>query len=216
MWKIASAGECAADELVELFARIPVAYIADGHHRSAAAARYAAEKGFEGESRYFLAVIFPASQLKILPYNRLVASLNGLSDYEFMSAVSASFKVGEKGERNCRMYFRGKGTDLSWSIPAGCDAVAALDVSYLQDRLLSPILGIADPRTDRRISFMGGIRPDSELQANVDSGKFEVAFSMEGVTVGEMMAIADAGAIMPPKSTWFEPKLRSGLFVHTV
>jgi len=216
VWKIASASECAADELVELFARIPVAYIADGHHRSAAAARYAAERNFEGESRYFLAVIFPASQLKILPYNRLVSGLNGLSDYEFISAVSASFRVGEKGERNCRMYFRGKWTDLSWSIPAGSDAVAALDVSYLQDKLLSPILGIADPRTDKRISFMGGIRPDSELQANVDSGKFEVAFSMEGVSVGEMMAIADAGAIMPPKSTWFEPKLRSGLFVHMV
>ena len=216
VWKIASASECAADELVELFARIPVAYIADGHHRSAAAARYAAERNFEGESRYFLAVIFPASQLKILPYNRLVASLNGLSDYEFMSAVSESFRVGEKGERNCRMYFRGRWIDLSWSIPAGCDAVAALDVSYLQDRLLAPVLGIADPRTDKRISFMGGIRPDSELKANVDSGKFEVAFSMEGVSVGEMMAIADAGAIMPPKSTWFEPKLRSGLFVHMV
>ena len=216
VWKIASASECAADELVELFARIPVAYIADGHHRSAAAARYAAERGFEGESRYFLAVIFPASQLKILPYNRLVASLNGLSDYEFMSAVSESFRVGEKGDRNCRMYFRGKWIDLSWSIPAGSDAVAALDVSYLQDRLLAPVLGIADPRTDARISFMGGIRPDSELAANVDSGKFEVAFSMEGVSVGEMMAIADAGAIMPPKSTWFEPKLRSGLFVHMV
>ena len=216
VWKIASASECAADELVELFARIPVAYIADGHHRSAAAARYAAERNFEGESRYFLAVIFPASQLKILPYNRLVSGLNGLSDYEFISAVSASFRVGEKGERNCRMYFRGKWTDLSWSIPAGSDAVAALDVSYLQDKLLSPILGIADPRTDKRISFMGGIRPDSELKANVDSGKFEVAFSMEGVSVGEMMAIADAGAIMPPKSTWFEPKLRSGLFVHMV
>lgn len=216
VWSIAAQGDCAADELVELFARIKTAYIADGHHRSAAAARYAAERNFEGESRYFLAVIFPASQLKILPYNRLVADLNGLSDYEFMSAVSSSFKIGERGERNCRMYFRGKWLDLSWSIPSGSDAVSALDVSYLQERLLAPVLGIADPRTDRRISFMGGIRPDSELKANVDSGKFAVAFSMEGVTVGEMMAIADAGAIMPPKSTWFEPKLRSGLFVHTV
>ena len=216
VWEIAPASACTADELVELFDRIPVAYIADGHHRSAAASRYAKEHGFEGESRWFMAVIFPASQLKILAYNRLVADLNGLSDYEFMSKVSESFEIGRKGERNCRMYFRGKWTDLSWSIPAGTDVVGSLDVSYLQDRLLAPVLGIGDPRTDPRISFMGGIRGDAALAAKVDSGENAVAFAMEPVTVDEMMAIADAGAIMPPKSTWFEPKLRSGLFVHTV
>ena len=216
VWEIAPASACAADELVELFARIPVAYIADGHHRSAAASRYAKERNFEGESRFFLAVIFPASQLKILAYNRLVADLNGLSDYEFMSKVSENFEIGKKGERNCRMYFRGKWVDLSWSIPSGADVVSALDVSYLQDRLLAPVLGIGDPRTDARISFMGGIRGDAALSAKVDSGENAVAFAMEPVTVEEMMAIADAGAIMPPKSTWFEPKLRSGLFVHTV
>jgi len=216
VWEIAPASACVADELVELFERIPVAYIADGHHRSAAASRYAKEHGFEGESRWFMAVIFPASQLKILAYNRLVADLNGLSDYEFMSRVSENFEIGRKGERNCRMYFRGKWTDLSWSIPAGIDVVGALDVSYLQDRLLAPVLGIGDPRTDARISFMGGIRGDAALAAKVDSGENAVAFAMEPVTVDEMMAIADAGAIMPPKSTWFEPKLRSGLFVHTV
>ena len=216
VWEIAPASACVADELVELFARIPVAYIADGHHRSAAAARYAKEHGFEGESRWFMAVIFPASQLRILAYNRLVRDLNGLSDYEFMSRLSESFEIGKKGERNCRMYFRGKWTDLSWSIPAGTDVVGALDVSYLQDRLLAPVLGIGDPRTDARISFMGGIRGDAALAAKVDSGENAVAFAMEPVTVEEMMAIADAGAIMPPKSTWFEPKLRSGLFVHTV
>ena len=216
VWEIAPASACTADELVELFARIPVAYIADGHHRSAAASRYAKEHNFEGESRWFMAVIFPASQLRILAYNRLVADLNGLSDYEFMSKVSENFEIGKKGERNCRMYFRGKWTDLSWSIPAGTDVVGALDVSYLQDRLLAPVLGIGDPRTDARISFMGGIRGDDALAAKVDSGENAVAFAMEPVTVEEMMAIADAGAIMPPKSTWFEPKLRSGLFVHTV
>ena len=135
VWEIAPASACTADELVELFARIPVAYIADGHHRSAAASRYAKEHGFEGESRWFMAVIFPASQLRILAYNRLVADLNGLSDYEFMSKVSENFEIGKKGERNCRMYFRGKWIDLSWSIPAGTDVVGALDVSYLQDRL---------------------------------------------------------------------------------
>ena len=216
VWEIASGVNCMADELQELFARIPVAYIADGHHRSAAAARYAKAHNFEGESRWFLGVIFPASQLNVLPYNRLVRDLNGLSDYEFLSAVSQSFTIGQKGSRNCRMYFRGQWTDLSWTIPANADVVSALDVSYLQDRLLAPILGIADPRPDARISFMGGIRGDAALAAQVDSGAATVAFAMEPVTVDEMMAIADAGAIMPPKSTWFEPKLRSGLFVHPV
>jgi uncharacterized protein (DUF1015 family) len=114
------------------------------------------------------------------------------------------------------MYFRGKWIDLSWDVPSGADVVSSLDVSYLQDRLLAPVLGIGDPRTDSRISFMGGIRVDAALAAKVDSGENAVAFAMEPVTVEEMMAIADAGAIMPPKSTWFEPKLRSGLFVHTV
>ena len=216
VWEIAPASACVADELVELFARIPVAYIADGHHRSAAASRYAKERDFAGESRWFMAVIFPASQLKILAYNRLVTDLNGLSDYEFMSKISENFTVGAKGERNCRMYFQGEWTDLSWKIPAGTDVVGALDVSYLQDKLLAPVLGIGDPRTDKRISFMGGIRGDAALAAKVDSGENAVAFAMEPVTVEEMMSIADAGAIMPPKSTWFEPKLRSGLFVHTV
>ena len=216
VWEIASASSCMADELQELFARIPAAYIADGHHRSAAASRYASAHGFEGESRWFMAVAFPASQLKILAYNRLVADLNGLTEYEFMSRVSEVFTIGEKGERNCRMYFNGKWHDLSWSIPKDADVVSALDVSYLQDKLLAPVLGIDDPRTNGRISFMGGIRGDEALMAKVDSGEAAVAFAMEPVTVDEMMGIADAGAIMPPKSTWFEPKLRSGLFIHQV
>ena len=210
----------------QLFSRVPVAYIADGHHRSAAASRYAKEHGFDGESRWFMAVIFPASQLKILAYNRLVKDLNGLSDYEFMSKIAENFAIGTVPDasrvagagknRRCRMYFRGQWTDLAWEIPAGTDVVGSLDVSYLQDRLLAPVLGIGDPRTDARISFMGGIRGDAALAAKVDSGENAVAFAMEPVSVEEMMAIADAGAIMPPKSTWFEPKLRSGLFVHTV
>ena len=216
VWEIAPASSCTADELSELFARVPVAYIADGHHRSAAAARYAKERGFEGESRWFMAVIFPASQLKILAYNRLVRDLNGLSPYEFMSRVSENFTIGRGGARSCRMYFNGSWTDLSWDLPAGAGVVDSLDVSYLQDMLLAPVLGVGDPRTDPRISFMGGIRGDAELAAKVDSGENAVAFAMNPVTVGEMMAIADAGAIMPPKSTWFEPKLRSGLFVHAV
>lgn len=216
VWEIGAASSCACDELVELFERIPVAYIADGHHRSAAASRYAAAHNFEGESRYFMAVIFPATQLKILAYNRLVKDLNGLSEEAFLARVAENFAIGSKGERNCRMYLGGKWYDLSWKIPEGTGVVGSLDVSYLQDRLLSPVLGIGDPRTDRRISFMGGIRGDAELQAKVDSGENAVAFAMEPVTVDEMMSIADAGAIMPPKSTWFEPKLRSGLFVHQI
>ena len=216
VWEIASGASCLGDELQELFARIPVAYIADGHHRSAAASRYAKERGFAGESRWFMAVAFPASQLKILAYNRLVADLNGLSDDAFLAKVASTFTVGAKGARTCRMYFRGQWTDLGWTIPAGADVVSALDVSYLQDNLLAPVLGIADPRTDTRISFMGGIRGDAALAAKVDAGEAAVAFAMEPVTVEEMMAIADAGAIMPPKSTWFEPKLRSGLFIHSV
>lgn len=216
VWEIAPGSACVADELQELFARIPVAYIADGHHRSAAAARYAQAHGFAGESRWFLGVIFPASQLQILSYNRLVRDLNGLSAYEFLSRLSEKFTIGVKGARNCRMYFEGQWYDLSWDIQKNADAVGALDVSYLQDNLLAPILGVGDPRTDARISFMGGIRGDAALAAKVDSGENAVAFAMEPVTVEEMMAIADAGAIMPPKSTWFEPKLKSGLFVHTV
>ena len=216
VWEIATEGDACAVELEALFDSIPVAYIADGHHRSAAASRYARERGFEGESRFYLAVAFPASQLKILAYNRLVKDLNGLSDEEFLARVAEKFAVGEKGERNCRMYFRGKWTDLSWTLPPGTDVVGSLDVSYLQDQLLAPVLGIGDPRTDARISFMGGIRGDAELAAKVDSGENAVAFAMEPVTVEEMMSIADAGAIMPPKSTWFEPKLRSGLFVHAL
>ncbi|MBO6168049.1 MAG: DUF1015 domain-containing protein [Kiritimatiellae bacterium] len=208
--------ELPCEGVEELFAKVDVAYIADGHHRSAAASRYAREHGFEGESRWFMAVAFPASQLKILSYNRLVADLNGLSTEAFLEKVAEKFAIGAKGERNCRMYLAGKWHDLSWSIPDGADTVSRLDVSYLQDNLLAPVLGIGDPRTDKRISFMGGIRGDEALAEKVDSGEAAVAFAMEPVTVEEMMAIADAGAIMPPKSTWFEPKLRSGLFIHTV
>lgn len=224
VWEIGEPGGCMADELQELFERISVAYIADGHHRSAAAARYAKERGFEGESRWYLAVAFPSNQLRILPYNRLVADLNGLTESEFMARVVEKFAIaqGLDGKhpghltRHCRMYINGKWFSLGWNIPEGADVVSSLDVSYLQDNLLAPILGIGDPRTDKRISFMGGIRGDDALAAKVDAGEAAVAFAMQPVTVDEMMAIADAGAIMPPKSTWFEPKLRSGLFVHSV
>ena len=213
VWEIAAGSSCRADELQELFARIPVAYIADGHHRSAAASRVARESGFAGESRWFMAVAFPASQLRILPYNRLVADLNGFTAAEVLAKAREVFTGGS---RHCRMYLDGAWHDLNWEIPAGADPVSSLDVSFLQDRFLRPVLGIDDPRTSPRISFMGGIRGDAALAARVDDGSAKVAFSMEGVSVEEMMAIADAGQVMPPKSTWFEPKLRSGLFVHVL
>lgn len=214
-WTIGDEGGEAAERLAKIFAdEVGAVYIADGHHRTAAAARFAAAHGYEGEGRWIMAVAFPESQLRILPYNRLVKGFNGLSQYEFLSAVSQNFEIDAKGERGCRMYCFGRWFDLSWSVPEGADAVSSLDVSRLQERLLGPVLGIADPRTDKRISFEGGITGEAALKAKVDAGEADVAFSMKGVSMGEIMAIADAGAVMPPKSTWFEPKLRSGLFVH--
>ena len=217
IWEICAASSCMADELTELFARIPCAYIADGHHRSAAAARYAAAHNFEGESRWFMGVIFPVSQLKIYPYNRVVKDLYYYSEYQFLSEISHNFTIGgskAEHERFCKMYMEGRWRVLSWDKPAVDDPVAALDVSYLQDNLLEPVLRIHDPRTDKRISFIGGLRGDVALSEVVDRGNAAVAFSMNAVSAEEMMAIADAGKVMPPKSTWFEPKLRSGLFVH--
>lgn len=217
VWEIGSASSCMADELTELFERIPCAYIADGHHRSAAAARYAAAHGFEGEARWFMGVIFPVSQLKIFPYNRVVKDLCGYSEYQFLSEICNNFSITESevvNERFCKMYMAGKWRTLSWEKPNLDDPVATLDVSYLQDNLLAPILRIEDPRTDKRISFIGGLRGEKALSEMVDKGNAAVAFSMNEVSAYEMMAIADAGKVMPPKSTWFEPKLRSGLFVH--
>ena len=219
VWEIPSASN---ERLQSLFAAIPAAYIADGHHRSAAASRYAREHSFEGESRWFLAVAFPASQLKILPYNRLVADLNGLTADALLAKAREVFTVTPAADgaptsgRHARMFLAGSWYDLAWDVPEGTDVVSSLDVSVLQDRFLAPVLGIDNPRTSPRISFMGGIRGTDELRARVEDGRAAVAFSMYPVTVGEMMAIADAGAVMPPKSTWFEPKLRSGLFVHAI
>ena len=219
VWEIPSASN---ERLQSLFAAIPAAYIADGHHRSAAASRYAREHSFEGESRWFLAVAFPASQLKILPYNRLVADLNGLTADALLAKAREVFTVTPAADgaptsgRHARMFLAGNWYDLAWDVPEGTDVVSSLDVSVLQDRFLAPVLGIDNPRTSPRISFMGGIRGTDELRARVEDGRAAVAFSMFPVTVGEMMAIADAGAVMPPKSTWFEPKLRSGLFVHAI
>jgi uncharacterized protein (DUF1015 family) len=225
VWKF---GASDSDRLQSLFGAVPEAYVADGHHRAKAAWRAGAEKraanpNHTGDEEYnwFLTVLFPASQLTILPYNRCVADLNGLSAAEFLDRVRKVFTVTDNvpaspaGSRNVSFYLGGKWYGLSWE-PFDADPVSSLDVSVLQDRLLAPVLGIADPRTDKRISFIGGIRGTDELVRRVDSGRDAVAFSMAPVTVEQMMAIADAGQIMPPKSTWFEPKLRSGLLVHEI
>jgi uncharacterized protein (DUF1015 family) len=224
VWRV----EGANAEWVEAFRRVPLAYVADGHHRAAAAfrsgqQRRAANPAHTGGEEYnwFLAVLFPATQLRILPYNRCVADLNGLDPAAFLAKVGTIFKTEPAdgaepaGPREVRMYLGKAWYKLTWDEFAA-DPVGRLDVSVLQDWLLAPVLGIADPRTNTRISFVGGIRGTGELSKRVDSGRDAVAFSMFPTTVAQMMDIADAGQIMPPKSTWFEPKLRSGLLVHTL
>ena len=212
----------------EAFRRVPLAYVADGHHRAAAAfragkQRRAANPHHSGKEEYnwFLAVLFPANQLRILPYNRCVADLHGRTPGALLEQVKRVFKTEAAagaepaGPREVRMYLDGAWYKLTWD-EFNADPVGRLDVSVLQDRLLAPLLGIDDPRTNTRISFVGGIRGTGELIKRVDGGRDAVAFSMFPVTVEQMMDIADAGQIMPPKSTWFEPKLRSGLLVHTL
>ena len=221
-----------AAELVAAFQAVPALYIADGHHRaaSAARARTAAREpgappvllGDGADVGTFLAVAFPHDETQILAYNRLVKDLGGRSAAEFLAAVAKTFDVAPgpaaptvRGEIS--MYVDGSWRTLRPRVkPDPADAIGSLDVSVLQDQLLSPILGIIDVRTDKRIDFVGGARGTGELQKAVDSGKAAAAFSLFPVSVAELMAVSDAGAIMPPKSTWFEPKLRDGLLVHMI
>ncbi len=210
--------------LTEGFDRMEAIYIADGHHRSAAASRVAASKNGppDAMSRYFLSVIFPHKQMKILDYNRVVKDLNGLDEKAFIEKVATAFDVNasdtpvspaQPGEFG--MYLNGQWYRLNIHperIPA--DPVARLDVSLLADNLLEPVLGISDPRTDPRIDFVGGIRGLGELERRVDSGEMAAAFSMHATTMDDLMAVADANEVMPPKSTWFEPKLADGLVSH--
>ncbi|MFO7534895.1 MAG: DUF1015 family protein [Kiritimatiellia bacterium] len=224
VWKVRDSAT-----LARAFQAVPHCYIADGHHRAAAAARHAqrrkaANPAHTGREEYnrFLGVLFPASQLQVLPYNRIVKDLNGLSPTAFLAAVQAQFSVTpaappsppEPGQ--CSFYLGGSWYGLRLAPAAGADALASLDVSVLQDRLLAPVLGVADPRTSTRIEFIGGIRGPGELMKCVDDGRAAVAFSLHPVTVEQLMAVSDAGQTMPPKSTWFEPKLRSGLLLHTL
>jgi uncharacterized protein (DUF1015 family) len=216
------------EDLVAAFAEVPCSYVADGHHRTASAARVgrelrAANPHHTGEEDYnwFLAVLFPASELRILPYNRIVHDLNGHTKEEFLRLVGEKFQVTSPGEESptgpgwISLYLDGEWFNLRAPERPQADPVSQLDVSILQEELLAPILGIDDPRTSQRIEFIGGIRGPGELVRKVESGRAAVAFSMFPTTVEQLMAIADAGQIMPPKSTWFEPKLRSGLFIHT-
>jgi len=213
------------------FGALACLYVADGHHRTASAARVGIIRreqnpNFTGdeEFNYFMAVIFPDNQLHIMDYNRIVKDLNGNSKEEFLSKVNEKFTYTEFGNapfhpdkaHTFGMYLDGKWYKLeakkgSWD---DNDVVEELDVSILQNNLLKPILGIEDPRRDKRIDFVGGIRGLAELQKRVDSGKEKVAFAFYPTSMDELINIADAGEIMPPKSTWFEPKLRSGLFIH--
>src|ERR1017187_6650244 len=213
---------------VASFAAVPLLYVADGHHRCASAARARAtlkEKlgtlPDEHPVNWFPATIFPDNQLAILPYNRVVKDLGGLGEEDYLRKVRERFDVrrAEAPEPRRRgefsLFFKETWQTLTPKEPiTGLDPVSSLDVSILQDRLLGPVLGIGDPRTDPRIDFVGGIRGTGELEERVRSGRGAVAFSMFPTSLAEVMAIADGGATMPPKSTWFEPKLRSGLFVH--
>ena len=220
------------NSLISEFKSIPALYIADGHHRNASAVKVGLKRRQENPSytgdeefNYYLSVIFPDNQLYIMDYNRVVKDLNGLSKDEFIAKVSEKFDVAEYNGNDCykpsEKHTFGMYLDKKWyslkakdAIVDENDTVACLDVSILQKELLSPILGIGDPRTDKRIDFVGGIRGLKELEKRVDSGEMKVAFSMYPTTMEQLMNIADDNKIMPPKSTWFEPKLRSGIFVH--
>ena len=235
VWMIGARSMVGAVEAA--FAAIPGTYIADGHHRAASAVKVGLKRREENPDytgkepfNYFLAVLFPDEELKILPYNRVVKDLNGLGQEDFLAAVAERFDVAAWGDPGCGE----PGADAFWPREKGTfgmflggrwyclrvkpefqssDPVKGLDVSILQDQLLGPVLGVGDPRTDKRIDFIGGIRGLKELERRV-SEDMEAAFSMYPTSIEELLAVADAGLLMPPKSTWFEPKLRSGLFIH--
>ena len=219
------------DAITKAFAAMPALYIADGHHRSAAAALVGAEKAQQNpnhkgdeEYNYFMAVCFPANQLTIIDYNRVVKDLNGLTPEEFLAAVGKNFIVEEKGEdiykpnalHNFSLYLEGKWYSLTAKEGTydDNDPIGVLDVTISSNLILDEILGIKDLRSDKRIDFVGGIRGLGELKKRVDSGEMKVALALYPVSMKQLMDIADTGNIMPPKTTWFEPKLRSGLIIH--
>ncbi|MBR2420403.1 MAG: DUF1015 domain-containing protein [Rikenellaceae bacterium] len=230
MWPVKD--KAVNDRITEIFASIPALYVADGHHRTAAAARVGQERmkanpNHTGEEEYcyFLAVTFPDNQLAIIDYNRVVRDLNGLTPDELLEKLNESFVVECKGEEiykpdalhNFSMYLEGKWYSLTAKEGTydDNDPIGVLDVTVLSDLVLDKILGIEDLRTSKRIDFVGGIRGLGELKRRVDSGEMKVAFALYPVSMKQLIDIADTGNIMPPKTTWFEPKLRSGVVIHT-
>lgn len=228
IWRVP--GE-AAGSLSEQFRPVPLLYIADGHHRAASAARARRELAGKnarhtGEEAYnfFLAVAFPADQVRILPYNRVVKGLNGRTPEEFLQALRQKFALTadaspsprRKGEISVYLAGRWYGLLIPPGGVATGGAISSLDAALLQEKILEPLLGIKDIRTDKRIDFIGGIRGTKELERLVDTGKAAVAFSLYPVSLDDLMAVSDANEIMPPKSTWFEPKLRDGLLIHEI
>ncbi|MDD4564546.1 MAG: DUF1015 family protein [Eubacteriales bacterium] len=228
LWTITD--ESVIASLTSLFREIESMYIADGHHRSASAVKVGQKrrdehKGYTGEEEFnfFMAVIFPDSELKIFDYNRVVKDLHGLSNETFLSKASEKFEIEQLGADKYRpeakhifgMYLENRWYKLTAKTEIVCeeDVIKCLDVSILQDHLLKPILGIEDPRTDKRIDFVGGIRGLEELERRVQND-MAVAFALYPVLISDLLAVSDKGMVMPPKSTWFEPKLGSGLFMH--
>ena len=227
VWRIDGADQ--TDAIEAAFAAIPSTYIADGHHRAASAVKVGLKRrtkhpGYTGEEpfNYFLSVLFPDEELMILPYNRVVRDLNGMNTEQFFEKLKEKFELEEIGKEPYAPVQKGTFgmyLDGTWYVLKilpqyrSADPVKGLDVSILQDHLLAPVLGIGDPRTDQRIDFIGGIRGLKELERRVGED-MEVAFSMYPTSIEELLSVADAGLLMPPKSTWFEPKLRSGLFIH--
>ena len=223
LWVIDSAAQ--VDAITAAVEALPALYIADGHHRSAAASRVCAARMGVGEASYFLAVIFPHHQMRIMDYNRVVTDLNGLDEESFLRRVAENFSVvpaaslekpTQLGE--FRLYLPGRWFKLNIrpELVPSADPVARLDVSLLSDYLLTPILGIADLRRDKRIDFVGGMRGLGELMRRVDNGEMAAAFALFPTRMEDLMAVADAGDVMPPKSTWFEPKLADGLVSHLI
>lgn len=219
VWKVS---DC--ELLYRYLGEVPLAYVADGHHRAASAVavgqeRKASNPNHNGDEEYnwFLSVLFPATQLRILPYNRCVRDLNGMNPEGFLDVVESRFNFDMQHDANpaergsVSMYLDGEWYSFRWG-----GKTDMLDADVLQDQLLAPLLGIENPKTDKRISFVGGIRGTEELEKLVDLGEYAVAFSMYPVAIEQVMDVSDAGQVMPPKSTWFEPKLRSGLFIHSL
>ena len=221
-WTISGADEIKLVE--EQFAQVPFLYIADGHHRSAAAARVFQSRHGAGHSGEFLTVIFPHNQMQILPYNRVLKDLNGLTPPELLKKLEDTFSIIRMGTATpTRKHELGLFLNKRWhtltfksKLTAVDDPIEKLDVTRLQKNVLAPIFGIEDPRTSKKINFVGGIRGTAELEKLVNSGEYACAFSMFPTSIEDLMTIADAGGIMPPKSTWFEPKLRDAMFCHQI